>query len=301
MKISTTNLILLCVALIGLYFAVDFFGGKDRSKSLRSELVKIDTASVSSIEVKSSENSVSLAKENGQWLLTLASGQKVVADKNAVKRSLEALLGIKPSRLATRNQDKWEEYQVADTMGTRVQTYEGGDKTLDIILGKLGVTGQRSYHTFVRLAEDDEVYVANDFMSFNIPSDGASYRNQSLARIKKDSVASIDFTYPGDSSFRLVRRETQWLANGQIADSASVAKYLQGIGFINSKKFIDDGIDQSQKIYAAQFNLNNGSSINLDGYVYNGELVFNSSENDSAYFADSTILTKAFRGPSQFE
>lgn len=295
---STTKLLGLFAVLVGVYFAVDYFGGSKKSKSLRSELVVLDTASVTSMEVKAQDKLVSLNKENGTWMVTLDNGKKVVADAGSVKRSLEALQGIKPGRMATRKKEKWEEYQVADTMGTRVRVFENSENVLDIILGKLGVTGQRSYHTFVRLAEDDEVYVVNNFMAFNVPSEASSYRNQSLAKMKKDSISAIEFNYPADSSLRLEKIEDKWMANGQPADSTKMAKYLRGLSYINSSKFNDEIESPGDPVYTSRFIMNDGSEISIDGFAGADGLVINSSENQASYFADSSIFKKVFIGPS---
>ena len=51
MKFSTTKLIGVLVLLVGAYFAIDFLGGGQKSKSLRSVLVELDTAQVTQLTV----------------------------------------------------------------------------------------------------------------------------------------------------------------------------------------------------------------------------------------------------------
>ena len=241
-----------------------------------------------------------MKKKGGLWTVLLDNGKEVPADKNAVNNALEALNSIKPARLATRKSEKWSEYQV-DSAGTVVKAMKGSEVLTEIVLGKLGVTGQRSYHTFVRLMEDDEVYVANDFMSFNIPSEASSYRNSVLARLKKDSLISIEFSYPSDSSFRMEKIDDVWMVDGVEADSAATITYLQGLNYISSKKFMDDQESLSQPLYTVSFDHVDGTNVTIDGYLYDDQLVFNSSANQMSYYSDSTILDKVFIGAKQLE
>ena len=239
MKLSNIKLIGVLVALIAVYGIVQLTGGKKKSKSLRSELVVIDTAKVSSITISSEKGEVALGKENGEWKLTLESGKVIPAQESSVQGALGALLSIKPSRMATKNEKNWKDYQV-DSTGTRVIVKEGTETTLDLVIGRFGVQGQRAYHTFVRLFEDKEVYAANNFMSFSVPAESSGYRDKVMARIKKDSLLNVTLSYPADSSVQLSKIGDIWNANGAPADSASVAQYLSGLAYINGTTFVDD-------------------------------------------------------------
>lgn len=300
-KLSNVKLIGVLLALCLIYFVVDFSGNKSKSKSLRTELVEIDTSKVTQIRVVASDNRmVQLDKVKGEWELTLANGKKVVASPSAVDNALYALLSIKPSRMATKSEAKWKDYQV-DSAGTRVKVYEGSDETLDLVIGRFGMEGQRSYHTFVRLFEDQEVYVAKDFMGFSVSSDPSAYRDQELARIKKDSVASITFNYPADSSFKLMKNAGVWEANGQNVDSTAVAKYLGGLNYVSGKEFMDEENQLVLPVMSATIDMNNGQTILFDAYQKDGEWVFHSSDNELGYFKDETILDKVFIGLSELK
>ncbi|SMD32443.1 protein of unknown function [Reichenbachiella faecimaris] len=300
-KLSNGKLVGLLIALCLIYFVVDFSGNRSKSKSLRTELVEIDTAKVTKISVEAPDHkNVQLDKVQGEWELTLANGKKVMASPTAVDNALYALLSIKPSRMATKSEAKWKDYQV-DSTGTRVKVYEGGDQTLDLVIGRFGMEGQQAYHTFVRLFEDQEVYVAKDFMGFSVSSDPSAYRDQVLARIKKDSVASVTFNYPSDSSFRLERVGETWMANGQSTDSVSVTKYLNGLGYVSGKQFMDEEKQLAVPVMSAAIDLNNGQTILFDGYQMEGEWVFHSSDNERGYFKDEAILDKVFVGLSQLK
>ncbi|UXX78215.1 DUF4340 domain-containing protein [Reichenbachiella carrageenanivorans] len=300
-KLSNIKLISVLVALCLIYFVVDFTGGKSKSKSLKSELVSIDTAKVTQIYVDGARGKqVQLDRVQGEWELTLPNDKKVLASPSAVDNALFALNSIKPSRIATKSEAKWKDYQV-DSTGTRVKVFEGGDQTLDLVIGRFGMEGQRAYHTYVRLYDDKEVYVAKDFMGFSVSADPSAYRDQVLARINKDSVASITFNYQADSSFRLERVGTAWQVNGEPADSAVVAKYLGGLNYVSGKEYMDEENKLTVPVMSAAVDMNDGYTVLFDGYQLEDEWVFHSSTNESGYFKDMAILDKVFVGKSELK
>lgn len=299
MKLNNIKLIGILVALIVVYGIIQLTGGKKKSKSLRSELVEIDTAKVSSINVESSAGLVELSKEGSDWNLKLESGKIVPATNSSIQSTLGALITIKPSRMATRSEAKWKDYQV-DSTGTRIIVKEAGETTLDMVIGRFGMEGQRSYHTFVRLFEEKEVYVANNFMSFSVSAEPSSYRDKILGRINKDSLINVTFNYPADTSLQLNKSGGLWTANGQATDSTNVAKYISGLNYITGTDFVDDQQGLISPTMSATFLLMNQSRITIDGYQQNDSWVFHSSENEIGYFSDDAILAKVFKGMSEF-
>ena len=201
--------------------------------------------------------------------------------------------------MATKNESNWKDYQV-DSTGTRISVIEGSETTLDMVIGRFGMQDQRNYHTFVRLFEDKEVYAANNFMSFSVSAEPASYRNKTLARMKKDSLVNINFSYPADSSVQLSKAGDQWMANGQPADSTNVAKYISGLNYVTGNTFVDDQSSLTVPVISATFQFSNGNDITIEGYQSDNAWVFHSSENEIGYFSDEALLSKVFKGMSEF-
>ncbi len=284
-----SRLLILLAVLVGVFLVVKFTGNKGRSKSFRSELVEFDAENVSKIELLSITDTTVLTKEESQWKVD----GKYFADKSSVTAMLENLKRIKPSRIASRKEDSWKDYQVDDA-GLRVVVYEGGDKATDIILGRFQMEGQRSYSSYVRLAEDNDTYVAKDFMKMSISQGSEAYRDDDVLRVDKDSVQSVSFSYP-DSAFVLEEGVSGWEAGGMIADSAAVAKYFQGLKFVNSRKFIDEINTPAQ--FDATFNLKNGEQVIVSNYGYDQ---ISSSTNENEQWQDPAAAKKVFKGPSYF-
>ncbi|MEQ9297538.1 MAG: DUF4340 domain-containing protein [Cyclobacteriaceae bacterium] len=296
-NLSNLKLLLLMGGLLVVYLIVEWTGQTSRSTSYREVSVEIDTAKVTRLLVKAPDKVSDMSKVGEGWELTLPTGKKVEATEGSVKSSLGSLLSIKPSRLVAKKQDKWKDYQV-DSAGTAVEVYEGGEKTLDLIIGRFNMEGQNSYSTFVRLAGEDEVYSAKNFMAFSVSADPAAYRNSVLMRTNKDSIQQVTFNYP-DSAFVLTKESSGWSKNGQPADSASVASFIGGLSFVSSRTFFDE-TDQLVTPEVSVTIESTNSEVEVKAFEVNGEWILNSSENPESYFNDQTLVDKLLKPSSGF-
>lgn len=294
MKLSTRNLLLLFGVLIVAFAIVQFTKRDNRSRSLRTELVSIDTAKVTRIEISSPDNEVVLSNEQG-WMVSVNDRQKK-AKEGIVPNLLNNLNTIQPSRLAAKSKDQWEEYKV-DTAGTRVKVFAGNELLSDIVIGRFGVEGQRNFYTYVRLSEDENTYVADGFMGMNVKADASSYRNNTIMRLQKDSLISVTFDYP-DSAFML-SKSGRWMINDQPADSASVEKFLRGLSYVNSTKFTDGDIIGTPT-HKVSFSFTDRENMVIEAFYSENGYQIKSTENPEEAFMDPTITEKLLKSPNDF-
>ncbi len=293
MKNNTVKLLGVLAVLVVVYLIMTFTGDKSRSKSFRTELVAIDTAEVTRIVVDSPTESTEVTKEDDGWRVLLADGTKKTAVTSAVRNLLTSLESIKPTRIVARTENKWKDYSV-DSTGTRVKVYEGTKQSLDLIIGRFGVENQRQFYTHVRLAEENDVYIANDFMGISIAKSANDFRDRNILRLKLDSLTQIAFNYP-DSAFTLYKEGSKWAAVEFEADSANVASYLQGLSFVSSKNFADGSGFGTPELNVT-FGFSNQPEIQISAFRKEGDWVLYSSENKDEYFIDATIFEKIFKG-----
>ncbi|MFY0607062.1 MAG: DUF4340 domain-containing protein [Cyclobacteriaceae bacterium] len=287
-KNSSFTLIIVLVALLGVFALVKFTGNSGRSKSFLESLVEIDKEAVTKVEILSPADTTLLEKQGDSWKVN----KEKAGDADVISSMLNTLETIKPSRLAARSQDSWKDFQVDET-GTRVIVYEGSKKTLDIVLGRFNVEGQRQYMSYVRLYEDEDVYVAKDFMKMSVGSRGVDYRNDDILRLNKDSISAVSFNYP-DSAFRLDKADQGWIIGESAADSATVAKYLQSLNFVTSRNFAEQS---GAALMDVSYELSNGEDVQVSGYANNG---ITSSFNEEEYWEDKNAFDKVFKGASHF-
>ena len=295
-KFSNLTLLLVLAGLIGIYLIIQFTSGSSRSEGFRETLVEIDSARVSKIIISGKGNISEITKANNNWKIKIGD-KEVPATLGSVKSAINALYDLKPTRLVSRSEDKWTEYQV-DSAGTSVKIFEGDNNTLDLVIGRFNVQGRNAYSTYMRLADEPEIYAVNNFMPFSVSADPSNYRDNVLWRLKKDSITTINFDYP-DSAFVLEKNQATWAVNGQPADSASIASYLSGLSFVSSRNFYDDTQNLatpslSMRIATTQKN------VKLEAYNVNDEWVFNSSENAESYFKDEALVTKLLKAQTVF-
>ncbi len=292
---SNIKLIAILGVLVITYLAITFLGGSSRSKSFRDTLVDIDTAKVTKILITKGGQVTEISDEQGKWQMPLGNTRKAVAVPAKVSGFLSSLITIEPSRVISRDRSKWGQYQV-DSTGIQIQVYEGSDKTLDIVIGRFGVKGQREFYSHVRLTEDNSTYIADNFMGISLSTDINSFRDNQVLKITTDSVSTVSFNYP-DSSFQLTKSaEGNWEIESHQVDSASVAKFFRDVRYLNSTLYYDDLQESMQPSHSIDFFLNGQDNQKLNATKISGKLwVINSSINPE-YFSDSTLLKKAFVG-----
>ena len=292
-KISNLQLILGLVLLGLIYLAVVYFDSP-KSEELQKQLVTIDTARVTAITIAGPDQTVNLTLENQQWQVELKSGKKVAAVSSKVEALLDQLLRISPDRLAAKDQNKWGDYQV-DSTGTEIQIKESGNTTLDMIVGQSGPT------SYLRLAGETEVYASDGFGGLNNKDDIDHYRDDLFVRINTDSLTSISFNYPGDSSFQIINDQGKWkFEDGTMADSLKTANYLNQLKLKHNQNFSDqDGSTIGSPLGEIVINSKNEPQVLINAYYDTADsAVFNSSLNPTAYFNDDALGEGYFIGRS---
>lgn len=292
MKNNTVKLLGVLGVLVVVYLIITFTGDKSRSKSLRTEIVAIDTAKVTKIVVESPTESTEVTRKNDAWQVALNDGTEKPAVSTVVGNLLTNLESIKPTRIVARSESKWKDYSV-DSTGTRIKIYEGNKATLDLIIGRFGVENQRQFYTHVRLAEEEDVYIANDFMGISLPKSASEFRNGNLLSLKQDSLTQITFNYP-DSAFSMLKEGSQWISGQFKTDSASVAGYLQGLSFVTSKNFTD-GAGLNTPELNVTFSFSNQPEIQISAFKKGDSWVLQSSENVDEFFSDPDTFEKVFK------
>lgn len=313
-NISSIKLIGILSALILVYLGFEFFGGKSRSKSFKAEIVEIDTAKISKLVIEANGEQLELIKENDAWKVSIGDGKYAGAQKSNIKSTINSLLSIKPSRIAAKNPEKWKDYQV-DSAGTRVKVFEGSKNTLDLVIGRFGFDqkamqqaqqqqmggrgGMPQFYTYVRLGNEEEVYVADNFMGMSINTDAGGFRNKEVLSLTTGNITEIQFNYPADSSFVLNKIDSVWSVFGSQADSTATATYLNDIRFLNNSNFVDDVPPTALISPTVSMNIKQKGKADILVRAFQHpahKWIVNSSANPDSYFADEELVSKLFVG-----
>lgn len=235
------KLLYIFLGLLAIY-SITQFGFQKKTRSFNPNLIQLDTASVTSITIlpkSDNQEEMVLVKENGTWMAKKGSVQ-TKANKGAVESILRNLALIKTKRVATKNTEKWSDYEVAIGEGSQLKVYNGESELANFVVGRFNFNQQtRSGISYVRLNSGDEVYAVDGFLSMTMGQGFDSYRNKELLKINKDQLTKIAINTQGTTAI-YQKLGTTWSKDGVPVDSTQMATYLTGLQNINGTSFADD-------------------------------------------------------------
>lgn len=286
--------------------------------TLKSKIVEFDTSEVSKIilyPMISNGSEIDFVKSSGKW--TVQQGAVISATQKGVVKSLfTEVLNLKPQNLAAVDKSKWKEYELTDSLATRVKFLDKRGKILaDLMVGKFsykqpdnpygGYVGNDFMGTsFVRLSKEKEVYGVDGFISFSLNKKFEDWRDKSFLHSKKEDITTISFTFPADSSYKLNKKDSFWYAGNQSTDSLNIANFLETLSYLNGQGIKDNFKPVSDPVY--QMLVEGNNLLNFSVKVYKGddedEYVLNSSLNPDVYFTSKKngIFNQLFKPKSYF-
>ena len=289
------------IVIVTIMFVTD---GKNE-RTFKENLVDIDTSKISEISIYSkAHGEVKLLKTNNLWKVKLTGDKSSAVPESKMISLFNQLLEIKPKRLAARNENKWKDFKV-DSSGTRVIVKEGGNTSLDLIIGRFAFQQPRTMNTYVRLFNDVDVYEVDGFLQATFNQDANSFRDGRILgyKTKNENWKNLEFTYPADSSFQLVKLENRWrTVKYSFIDSAKTAQYLNQLSNLSSSEFIDD-INPENLISPdniLKITNENNVVITISAYKKNDKIIITSSANPESLFNgnENELMNKIFIGES---
>jgi hypothetical protein len=307
-KLNTKTLIILLIALGGIVLANKFYFSKKSESTFRTEFVKIDTGLVNKIIIypKAEQGKeIKIDKANSGWEVEKEK-IKAPADTNAIKGLLASFAEMKSIALAGEDKSSWKDLQVDDSAGTRLKIFTTDNKTYDMVVGKFGYNQQtRNGTTCIRHADEEAVYTVEGFLAYMVNQGFNAWRKKTFISGNKDSWTSINFLYPADSSFTLIKQGAAWTIGGVPTDSAKTEQYLMQVTNMQSAGFADNYLHGPPAVYSLSINGNNiPAPINVQAFPADStqKYILHSSQNPDAYFseAQSNIVGRLFVGKQSF-
>jgi hypothetical protein len=296
-KINIKLLAVIFVVLLVVAVLVELVDISKGSRTFKQDLVKVNADEVTSIEVDAKSaggKTVVLKKENDVWQVE-ANGKIYRADQSVAGSMISQLNGMKPKSLAATDKERWKEFEVTDSLGTRVKLFKGSDLLADVIFGKFSYSQPQTMTSYVRLAGDNEVYGVDGMMGMSFNRRVDSFRDRTLLNSTSTNWNRLTFSYPADSSFTLEKINDKWMIGNEAADSVSVAKYFQSITRLNDSKFEENNpIGQPTHRLKIEGN-NNMGTVEITGFYSDADhFVLGTNQNEGTYFNDPETALKIF-------
>jgi len=277
-------LFLILATLVGVFLLSKVLDSGKRTKSFNSELIAIDTATITSIVLHPKADNhaeVRLEKSDNTWSVKRGS-ESYAADQAAVSALLPSLAETKVKRLVARSSDKWEQYEVTDSLGTRVQVSAGTKSLADFVVGKFNFQQQpQSITSFVRKSKEDDVFVVDGFLSMSYNRGLDAWRDKSFVNVAPENITRLEMTTP-DGTITFEKTLNAWSANGKALDSLKMANYLNGFKSMKISTF-DKLFEDAAPTHQLTISGNNMSPIEVICFEgkEKGTYILNSNQHEN--------------------
>lgn len=301
---NTKNKRLLIVFAALLALVVVIFTNKNSKKesSFDKQLVEIKSDEITQLKLypkilKGDE--VTINKEGDQWMISDGTNS-YRANNSAISSMLSSLENLEAKSLVANSKDKWDEYEVSDSLAAcRVEAYKGSKKEADVIIGKFKFAQPRSMSTYVRVSGKKRTFKVDGFLSSTFNRKINDLRDKTLLKDLTTNWSKITFDYPADSSFVLTKDNAKWMVDGVMADSVSMAGYINTMKNISGIN-ISDITPGGPVLYQVTIDRENLSPVTFQVKQNGAENLLSSSENKAVWFKDKSVIDKIFVPKSKF-
>lgn len=299
-KFKSWMLMIILAVLMIIYLIVRYADSSDRT--FREKVLSFDAATISEIQIndpKSKEGPLDLKFTGDKWMVSNG-GKDYPADSNVVKNILKQLSDLPTKRYAGKGRDTWKKYELTDSSATLVTLKDSKQTLAALYIGKFAYNQPKDQQiqmpsrqqqrgdmtTYVRLADEKDVYAVDGFLKMGLSSNIDSYRIRSLAGVNPADITRIVTEEPGNRKI-LEKVDGNWMFNGVPADSTAALRYRSSLGRLNGGKFVDQEVPLSNPSYTLKIEGNNFAPIEINAYPVadtNVAYVITSSANPESYF-----------------
>lgn len=267
--------------------------------TLMTEMSSIDTSRVSSFTLSPQAEAgqrIDFTRSDQGWRVSRGK-VSAPASPQAVRNLLSEISALRAEQLVSRDPEKWPDYHVNDSLGSRIVIKEGSRVSLDLVVGRfqyepppqnnMNRYGQNrvSGKTYLRLYGEDAVYSAEGFFALSVNRGFDQWRNNTLSSVNKSLLSSLRFEYPADSGFVARKTGNDWQVAGLAADSASMDQYLNRLRNLTHSDFEDTFRPEGEPDYRLTMEGDNMAPVIILAYAaQDSTYLINSSLNPSTWF-----------------
>ena len=292
------------IGLFALYAITKVVKANRGTRTFKNQLAAVDTALVQSIVLHpqiEQHREIRFNRSTQGWIMQRGNLQ-ALAQEGKLANLLNAFRDIKPQRLVAKNQSKWAEFQLTDSLATKITLFgTNGRQLTSLLVGKVNKGGV----AFVRLPNENEVYAIDSYLGTNVNKPFNDWRNQDVINLLSNQVEKIEFKYDGDSSLVLEKGKEGWKMGDVAADSTLVIQYLNSIASKRSSKFDDQfNVGQAPRyvLTLSGKKMRLQPQIMVQGFESGNEVFLRSSLNPNAVFRSkkNELFAEIFKSKADF-
>lgn len=251
-KFNIRTLSVVFIALLALVILSLVFDSNNRSSGFKAELVDIDSSKISAILINppGDNENVELKRSGSVWTVKV-NDKWYNANSTQIESILEQYMNLRANRVAARDEERWAEFHVNDSLGTRVQVLQGDKIVSDMYLGRFSykqapnaspyMRQQPLMFTFVRLSDDKEVYSTEGMIGMSFNRAANDFRDRKIVEFEKSKVNSIEIN-SAEGKYTLTNENGRWLLDGLMPDSTAMDKYISGLSHLTSNNFVEESV-----------------------------------------------------------
>lgn len=302
-KINNKTLLLVFVVLLALVIVLFTNKGSHKERSFNKQLVEFNADEITQVKMfphSMQGQSYEINRDGDSWTI-FSDNKSYKANKGQIDQLVNTLQTLEAKSLVANSKDRWENYEVTDSLASRVQLYKGSKKVADVLIGKFQYSQSRNMSTYVRLNGKKETYKVDGFLSSTYNRKVNDLRDKTIINDPIANWTKLIFDYPADSSFVLTKADQKWMINGVMADSAAVAGFVNGIKNQSAATIYENEVSAMTNIYRLTIERENLEPVVISAREEEGSILFSSSENKDVWFNDKNKLEKYFVSKSKFE
>ena len=266
-------------------------------RTFREELVDVSPDEVTSLEISpkvEGNKVIKLLKENDSWFVE-SGDKRYRADPSLPSAMINELNSMKPESVVATGDERRVQYEVTDSLGTRVKLFSGNNLLADLIIGKFSFSQPQKMTSYIRLEGDKVIYGVDGMLGMSFNRNVDSFRDKTVIKSNSSDWSRLVYKYPADSSFTLEKAAEGWTVNGQPADSASVAEYFSAIRNLSDSRFAENKTGMSVTHSLLIEGNNDMEKVEINGYYQeDGVFMVESSQNRGNIFESTELAEKIF-------
>lgn len=306
------TLLIILIVVVTVVIIVD---SQKENRTFKRDFIEIDSTAITSVVIypKSLKGEYFTLKRTANTWKVEKNGTVFNADDVEAENIISQLTSMKAKRVVGKSKAKKTEYEVTDSAATKIKVKEDDETTLDLYIGKFTYKqpAQQNYYqqqniqitSYVRLANEDEIYAVDGLISMMFNRDLSAFRNKNIVNSNTYNWKRVSFNYPGDSSFVLIKQDDKWTINGMQTDSATVTSYINSLSNTTSDTFYDQKASTELALYTLKIEGNEMEPIEVKAFPAtdkNGFLIQSTQNKGTLYSdSDSTLVNKLFSGRNE--